>query len=152
MIYLPSHSKKLYQLTCCHWWCLNLPFPLKDAAENGQGHSFPEATAVRHSPFPPSFSFFFSLSISLYPLFQLAGFCSLDVMVKDLFSGIRRGNKTEPVGVHHCEYSLHFGIPRPTFPSFICPAPSLLLPIPHLHIPSHTCRFIHRQREIRGQD
>ena len=39
-------------------------------------------------------AFFFSFPISLYPLFQLAGFCSLDVMVKDLCSGMRRGNKS----------------------------------------------------------
>ena len=94
MTYLPSYSKKLYQPTCYQWWGLNLPLPLKDAAENGQGHSCLEAMAVRHSSVPPSFSFFFSFPISLYPLFQLAGFCSLDVMVKDLCSGMRRGNKS----------------------------------------------------------
>ena len=59
LTYLPSYSKKLYQLTRYQRWCLNLPFPLKDAAENGQGHSCPEAMAGRHLPSPLHFPFSF---------------------------------------------------------------------------------------------
>ena len=103
-------------------------------------------------PVPPSFSFFFPLPTSLYPLFQLAGFCSLDVMVKDLFSGMRRGNSLNQWESTSVNIPSTLASLDPLFPALSVPPHPYSRQYPHLHIPSHTCRFIHRQRELRGQN
>lgn len=71
----------------------------------------------------PNFLFFLSflsyppglLSAGRILLFRYEG----QRCVKDPFSGIRRGNETEPKGAYLHEYSLLLDIPQPTFLCFV---------------------------------